>query len=97
MSLKSLSAPLSDEAVRDLRAGDEVEISGEIFVARDAVHRQFNAALDKGEPLPLNLQGQVLYYIGPTRGTRRWTDWLSPGRPRQAASTFTLRVCWRLG
>jgi fumarate hydratase subunit beta len=66
VSLKPLFAPLSDEAVRDLRVGDEVEISGEIFVARDAAHRRFDAALDKGEPLPLNLQGQVLYYMGPT-------------------------------
>ena len=66
MSLKALSAPLSDEAVLDLRVGDEVEISGELFVARDAAHRRFNAALDQGEPLPLDLQGQVLYYMGPT-------------------------------
>jgi fumarate hydratase subunit beta len=66
VNVKALIAPLTDVAVRDLRAGDEVEISGDIFVARDAAHKRFSLALDKGEPLPFDLRGQVLYYMGPT-------------------------------
>jgi len=58
--------PLSDAVVAGLHAGDEVEISGEILVARDAAHRRFNDALDRGERLPIELSGQILYYMGPT-------------------------------
>ncbi len=59
-------APLTDEVVGELHVGDEVEISGEIYVARDAAHKRFDAALDKGEALPFDLRGQMLYYMGPT-------------------------------
>jgi fumarate hydratase subunit beta len=61
-----IKAPLTDEVVTSLHVGDEVEITGEIFVARDAAHKRFSSALDKGEPLPIELRGQILYYMGPT-------------------------------
>jgi len=66
MLIKQICAPLTDDVIATLRVGDEVEISGEIYVARDAAHKRFNAALDKGEPLPFDLRGQILYYMGPT-------------------------------
>ena len=62
----AITTPLSDAVAAVLRAGDEVEISGEIFVARDAAHRRFNDALDRGERLPIELSGQILYYMAPT-------------------------------
>lgn len=65
-SVKPIMAPLTDDLVRELRVGDEVEISGEVYVARDAAHKRFAAALDKGEALPFEIRDQVLYYMGPT-------------------------------
>ncbi len=61
-----ITTPLTDGTLSLLRVADEVEISGEIFVARDAAHKRFAQALDRGELLPFDLQAQVLYYMGPT-------------------------------
>ncbi len=66
MSAKQILTPLSDDVIRSLHVGEEVEISGEILVARDAAHRRFDLALNRGEPLPFDLRGQILYYMGPT-------------------------------
>ena len=66
MAIKQIRTPLDETTITELRAGDEVEISGDVFVARDAAHKRFSEALDKGEPLPFDLRGQVLYYMGPT-------------------------------
>jgi fumarate hydratase subunit beta len=49
-----------------LHVGDEIRIEGTIFVARDAAHKRLVAALDKGEPLPFDPRGQVIYYMGPS-------------------------------
>lgn len=61
-----LSAPLSDEQVAQLHAGDKVEITGTIYVARDAAHKRMVEALDRGEKLPTDLKGQIVYYMGPS-------------------------------
>ena len=60
-----INTPLTAELVKKLRAGDMVKISGIIYTARDAAHQRLMAALDHGEPLPLQLQGQAIYYCGP--------------------------------
>jgi fumarate hydratase subunit beta len=62
----AIAAPLTDATLSALHAGDEVEISGEVFVARDAAHRRFNETLDRGESLPFEIKGQIIYYMGPT-------------------------------
>jgi fumarate hydratase subunit beta len=62
---KSIHAPLSDEAVSGLRAGEEVLISGFIYAARDAAHKRMMRCLDEGIPLPFEMAGQVIYYVGP--------------------------------
>ena len=62
----SLSAPFSREALKKLKAGDRVLISGEIFSARDAAHKRMDEALDRGEELPLNVAGNIIYYMGPS-------------------------------
>lgn len=49
-----------------LRAGDKVLLSGYIYTARDAAHKRFDAMLDKGEKLPVDIDGAVIYYAGPT-------------------------------
>lgn len=61
-----LSTPLTAENVATLRAGDRVEITGAIYVARDAAHKRLVEGLDRGEGLPVDLKGQVVYYMGPS-------------------------------
>lgn len=69
----SLRAPLRDDDVLPLRSGDSVLIDGVIYGARDAAHARMVDALDRGESLPIDLSGQILYYVGP-----------APARPGQA-------------
>lgn len=66
MRLHHLQAPLTAAATDALRSGDRVRISGRIITARDAAHRRLIELIERGEPLPVDLEGQVLYYVGPT-------------------------------
>jgi fumarate hydratase subunit beta len=66
MSRYSLQAPLTEEALFPLRAGDEVLLDGVMYVARDAAHQRMAALLAEGKPLPFDPVGQVIYYMGPT-------------------------------
>ena len=59
-------APLTDDDVAQLRVGDHVKFYGTIYTSRDAAHKRIIAAIDEGKPLPYELQGQVIYYVGPT-------------------------------
>ena len=61
-----LRTPLSEDVVAALRVGDQVTVSGTIYVARDAAHKRFIQALDRGEALPFDLVGQIIYYMGPS-------------------------------
>jgi fumarate hydratase subunit beta len=61
-----ITTPLTDEVAAQLRAGDKVTISGTIYAGRDAAHKRFIEALDKGEPLPFDPKGQIIYYMGPS-------------------------------
>ena len=63
---KEIILPLSDEVVEDLKAGDDVLLTGVIYVARDAAHKRMVAALEQGKPLPFNIRGQTIYYMGPS-------------------------------
>jgi len=65
MSIKRITAPLTDDIINELNAGDEVLISGLIYTGRDAAHKRMIALLDEGEPLPFDIKGQVIYYVGP--------------------------------
>lgn len=62
----ALRAPLQDADVAQLHSGDSVLISGIIYGARDAAHERMAALLEGGEPLPFDVRGQVIYYVGPT-------------------------------
>lgn len=68
-----ITTPMTDDQVEKLHAGDNVLITGVIFSARDAAHKKLVDLLDENKPLPLDLQGQLVYYVGP-----------SPTRPGQA-------------
>jgi fumarate hydratase subunit beta len=63
---KRIAAPLSDDDVRELHAGDVVLVSGTIYAARDAAHKLLVELLDAGEELPFDPAGQIVYYVGPT-------------------------------
>jgi fumarate hydratase subunit beta len=63
---RRLTTPLTDEVIETLRSGDRLLLSGIIYTARDAAHKRLVELIDKGEPLPLDLRGQVIYFVGPT-------------------------------
>ncbi len=65
MNTINIQLPLDDAIIKDLRAGDSVLLSGSLYTARDAAHKRMLEALDKGEPLPFDIKGQVIYYVGP--------------------------------
>ena len=62
----SIQTPLTDETIRRLNAGDEVLMSGVVYAARDQAHKRLCALIEAGQPLPFELTGQVIYYVGPT-------------------------------
>ena len=64
--MKRLRAPLKEQDVRQLKAGDEVAISGVVYTARDMAHKRLGAALDRGQELPIDLEGAIIYFVGPT-------------------------------
>jgi fumarate hydratase subunit beta len=61
-----ISAPLTADDVAQLRAGDHVRFYGTIYTARDAAHRRMVQAAAEGQPLPIDIKGQIIYYVGPT-------------------------------
>src|SRR4030042_2496248 len=63
---KKRTSPFSADVVENLRAGDQVLISGVIYVGRDAAHKRLVETLDKGEKLPFDIKGQTIYYMGPS-------------------------------
>ena len=63
---KRISAPLSDEDVRQLAIGDVALVNGTIYAARDAAHKVMIEMLDRGETLPFDPANQIVYYVGPT-------------------------------
>ncbi|KJS85488.1 MAG: fumarate hydratase [Peptococcaceae bacterium BICA1-8] len=71
--IKKVTTPISEEQIRDLKAGDRVAISGVIYTGRDAAHKNLVNLLAEGKPLPLELENQIIYYVGPT-----------PAKPGQA-------------
>lgn len=61
-----LVTPLNDETIENLRIGQKVLLNGTIYTGRDAAHKKMVELLDQGKPLPVNLKGQVIYYVGPS-------------------------------
>ena len=66
MAERRVSLPLSEAAIAEMRVGDHVLLSGPVYAARDAAHRRMVEALAKGQPLPIDVRGEVIYYVGPT-------------------------------
>ncbi len=61
-----INTPLNTGTVEILHAGDRVLLSGVIYTGRDAAHKRLYDLLQEGKPLPVDLRGQVIYYVGPT-------------------------------
>ena len=79
--VKKLKLPLTEKTIENLKAGDSVQLSGTLYVARDAAHRRMVEMLAKGEKLPFDITGQTIYYMGPSPA--------SPGRVIGAAGPTT--------
>jgi fumarate hydratase subunit beta len=63
---KKVMLPLTDEVLKDLKTGDNLLLTGVIYTARDTVHKRMIEALDQGKPLPFDIKGATIYYMGPT-------------------------------
>lgn len=72
-----VTTPLTDEDVAQLKIGDHVKISGVIYTARDAAHNRMIQTLEAGGELPIDVRGQLIYYVGPT-----------PARPGRVSGAF---------
>ena len=63
---KEINLPISDEEIKELRAGDMLYLTGTIYTARDAAHKRMYEAIQRGEEVPFELNGAFVYYLGPT-------------------------------
>ena len=80
-----ITAPLSREAARALRAGDSCLISGVIYTARDAAHKRLCDLVAEGKELPLDIQDAIIYFVGPT-----------PAKPGQAIGSAGPTTSYRM-
>ncbi len=71
-----IKPPLDEATVLSLRAGQRVLITGTLYTARDAAHKRIMELIEKNEPLPFDLKGQIIYYVGP-----------SPAKPGQVVGS----------
>ena len=76
-----VTTPLTDDTIEQLHAGDRVTITGTIYVARDAAHKRMIEALDRGDSLPFDPRGQIVYYMAPSPA--------KPGKPIGSAGPTT--------
>lgn len=77
----NLNTPLTTEALKGLKIGDKVYISGTIYTGRDAAHKRLVELLEQGKALPFDVKGQVIYYVGPAPAP--------PGKPIGSAGPTT--------
>ena len=80
-----LTPPLTDEDVSSLRAGDRVLITGSVLTGRDAAHKRLVDLIEKGEELPVDVKGQIIYFVGP-----------SPTRPGEAIGSAGPTTSYRM-
>ena len=63
---QNITVPMNKDDDAKLKAGDYVYLTGTIYTARDAAHKRMQECLDKGEPLPIDITDQIIYYMGPS-------------------------------
>ena len=82
---KKIQTPLTREDVRTLKTGDSCLITGVIYTARDAAHKRLCELLDKGQPLPVDMENAIIYFVGPT-----------PAKPGQAIGSAGPTTSYRM-
>ncbi len=85
MKTVELTTPLTMDDIRDLEAGDKVLLSGDIYTARDAAHKRLVQLIEEGKDLPFDLEGAVIYYVGP-----------APSRPGQVMNSAGPTTSYRM-
>jgi fumarate hydratase subunit beta len=85
MAIIKISTPLTEEVMSTLKAGDNVKISGVLYTARDAAHKRLVALIEEGKELPMEIQGQIIYYVGP-----------APAKPGQAIGSAGPTTSYRM-
>jgi len=85
ISIINITTPLTNDSLEKLRSGDQVLLNGVIFTARDAAHARLAELLERGEKLPVDLCGQVIYYVGP-----------SPAKPGQVIGSAGPTTSYRM-
>lgn len=83
--MKRLSLPLRAEDARALRAGDTALLTGHLYTGRDAAHKRLYKLLSEGKPLPFDVQGETIYYVGP-----------APARPGSAVGPAGPTTSYRM-
>ena len=89
-----LTTPCTAEDLAPLKAGDTVLLSGVVYTARDQAHRRMTEALEKGEPLPFDLTGSAIYYVGPTPERPGPGDRLGGTHHQRPYGRHEPPVCW---
>ncbi|MDT8334636.1 MAG: FumA C-terminus/TtdB family hydratase beta subunit [Desulfurivibrionaceae bacterium] len=84
-NLREITIPFAEGVIETLSAGDMVGLSGSLYTGRDQTHRRLCALLDEGRELPVDLAGQLLYYVGPT-----------PARPGQVIGSAGPTTSYRM-
>lgn len=64
--MKTINTPLENEVIASLKAGDELLLTGEIYTARDQAHLRLSNMMQEGKDMPIKMEGQIIYYCGPT-------------------------------
>jgi len=85
MAEYSITTPVSDEVIGRLRAGDSVSITGYLYTGRDSAHKKLIELVEAGEELPIDVKGQIIYYVGPT-----------PARPGKAIGSAGPTTSYRM-
>jgi fumarate hydratase subunit beta len=80
-----LTTPLSDDDVKKLKIGDKVSLNGIIYTGRDVVHKRLVELVDQEKPLPFDIKGQIIYYVGP-----------SPAKPGQVIGSAGPTTSYRM-
>lgn len=62
---KKINLPISDSDIKSLKAGDSVLLTGAIITGRDAAHKRLYELIERGEQLPVDIKGEIIYYVGP--------------------------------
>lgn len=62
---KKITLPITDEDIKNLKASDSVLLTGSIITGRDAAHKRLYELIQKGEKLPVDIKGELIYYVGP--------------------------------